>query len=128
MQQEVERPFVDGGADLVRHVGSEGIGRLRREPRLVRSPPMTRVFSGIQPTGEMHLGNYLGAVRQWVDAQDGNDALYCVVDLHAMTVPYDPAEPRRPRPAGPRRSCSPPASTRTAARCSSRATCPRTPS
>jgi tryptophanyl-tRNA synthetase len=53
---------------------------------------MARVFSGIQPTGEMHLGNYLGAVRHWVAAQDVDDAVYCVVDLHAMTLPYDPAE------------------------------------
>ena len=53
---------------------------------------MARVFSGIQPTGDMHLGNYLGAVRQWVTDQDTHDALYCVVDLHAMTLPYDPAE------------------------------------
>ncbi len=52
---------------------------------------MARVFSGIQPTGEMHLGNYLGAVRQWVPAQDEHDALYCVVDLHAITMPYDAA-------------------------------------
>ena len=51
---------------------------------------MARVFSGIQPTGEMHLGNYLGAVRHWVADQDAHDAIYCVVDLHAMTVPYDP--------------------------------------
>lgn len=56
---------------------------------------MTRVFSGIQPTGEMHLGNYLGAVRRWVaetpvDPADRAEALYCVVDLHAMTVSYDP--------------------------------------
>jgi tryptophanyl-tRNA synthetase len=50
-----------------------------------------RVFSGIQPTGEVHLGNYLGAVRRWVDDQDAYDALYCVVDLHALTVPQDPA-------------------------------------
>jgi tryptophanyl-tRNA synthetase len=50
---------------------------------------MARVFSGIQPTGEMHLGNYLGAVRQWVDAQGDNDAVYCVVDLHAITMPFD---------------------------------------
>jgi len=50
-----------------------------------------RVFSGIQPTGEMHLGNYLGAVRHWVADQDEHDALLCVVDLHAMTTPYDPA-------------------------------------
>ena len=55
---------------------------------------MTRVFSGIKPTGEMHLGNYVGAVRRWVDDQERADAIYCVVDLHAMTVPYDPAELR----------------------------------
>jgi tryptophanyl-tRNA synthetase len=53
---------------------------------------MTRVFSGIQPTGEMHLGNYLGAVRHWVADQDEHESLLCVVDLHAMTTPYDPAE------------------------------------
>lgn len=51
---------------------------------------MARVFSGIQPTGDMHLGNYLGAVRQWVADQDTHDALYCVVDLHAITLPHDP--------------------------------------
>ncbi len=61
---------------------------------------MARVFSGIKPTGEMHLGNYLGAVRRWVDDQPAagsdaatnHDAVFCVVDLHAMTLPYDPAE------------------------------------
>jgi tryptophanyl-tRNA synthetase len=53
---------------------------------------MPRVFSGIQPTGEMHLGNYLGAVRRWAADQDRQDAIYCVVDLHAMTVPYSPAK------------------------------------
>jgi tryptophanyl-tRNA synthetase len=57
---------------------------------------MPRVFSGIQPSGEMHLGNYLGAVRHWVAAQPSaadaaDQVLYCVVDLHAMTVPYDPS-------------------------------------
>lgn len=50
------------------------------------------VFSGIQPTGFAHLGNYLGALRWWVDFQDRYDAYYCVVDLHALTVPGDPAE------------------------------------
>ena len=50
-----------------------------------------RVFSGIQPTADsFHLGNYLGAVKQWVDLQETSDAIYCVVDLHAITVPYDP--------------------------------------
>jgi tryptophanyl-tRNA synthetase len=56
---------------------------------------VTRVLSGIKPTGEIHLGNYLGAVRHWVAAQDDaatpDEALYCVVDLHAVTVPWDPA-------------------------------------
>jgi tryptophanyl-tRNA synthetase len=50
-----------------------------------------RILSGIQPTGDMHLGNYVGAVRQWVDLQKEFDAFYCVVDLHAITLPYDPA-------------------------------------
>ena len=55
-----------------------------------------RAFSGIQPTADsFHLGNYLGAVRQWVTLQDTHDALYCVVDLHAITVPQDPALLRR---------------------------------
>src|SRR5687767_3498851 len=53
---------------------------------------MPRVFSGIQPSGEMHLGNYLGAVRRWVAEQDDHDAIYCVVDLHAITVAYEPAD------------------------------------
>ncbi|MFC0041389.1 tryptophan--tRNA ligase [Actinomadura rayongensis] len=51
-----------------------------------------RVFSGIQPTADsFHLGNYLGALRQWVALQDSHDAFYCVVDLHAITVEHDPA-------------------------------------
>jgi tryptophanyl-tRNA synthetase len=55
-----------------------------------------RVLSGIQPTADsFHLGNYLGAVRQWVALQDTHDAFYCVVDLHAITVSWDPAELRR---------------------------------
>src|SRR4051794_19603289 len=54
-----------------------------------------RIFSGIQPTGQKHLGNYIGAIRQYVDGQDrGDPAIYCVVDLHAITVPYDPKELR----------------------------------
>jgi tryptophanyl-tRNA synthetase len=55
---------------------------------------VTRIFSGIQPTGRKHLGNYIGAIRQYVDGQDRGEAIYCVVDLHALTVPYDPAELR----------------------------------
>jgi tryptophanyl-tRNA synthetase len=54
-----------------------------------------RIFSGIQPTGSKHLGNYIGAIRQYVDGQGrGDPAIYCIVDLHATTVPYDPAELR----------------------------------
>lgn len=57
---------------------------------------MKRVLSGIQPTAEsLHLGNYLGAVKQWVNLQDENDAFYCIVDLHALTVETDPAILRR---------------------------------
>ncbi len=54
---------------------------------------MARVFSGIQPTGELHLGNYLGAVRRWA-AEADPDAVFCIVDLHALTIPKDPAELR----------------------------------
>ncbi len=53
-----------------------------------------RLFSGIQPTGEVHLGNYIGALRNWVSMQDEYEAIYCIVDLHAITVPQDPAELR----------------------------------
>src|SRR5215216_708036 len=56
-----------------------------------------RIFSGIQPTGRKHLGNYIGAIRQYVEGQDraGDDeAIYCIVDLHAVSVAYDPAELR----------------------------------
>jgi tryptophanyl-tRNA synthetase len=53
--------------------------------------PCVRIFSGIQPTGRKHLGNYIGAIVQWVAGQDRGDALYCLVDLHALTVPYEPA-------------------------------------
>ena len=50
-----------------------------------------RVLSGVQPTGALHLGNWLGAIRNWVDLQDSHDTFFCVVDLHAITVPHDPA-------------------------------------
>jgi tryptophanyl-tRNA synthetase len=57
---------------------------------------MTRIFSGIKPTGHLTLGNYLGAVRRWVKTdQHRADALFCVVDLHALTVDHDPARVRR---------------------------------
>jgi tryptophanyl-tRNA synthetase len=51
-----------------------------------------RIFSGIQPTGAKHLGNYIGAIRQYVESQDrGDPAIFCIVNLHALTVPWDPA-------------------------------------
>ncbi len=50
-----------------------------------------RIFSGIQPTGRKHLGNYIGALVQWVALQERGEAIYCLVDLHAMSVPYEPA-------------------------------------
>jgi tryptophanyl-tRNA synthetase len=53
-----------------------------------------RIFSGIQPTGRKHLGNYIGAIRQYVEGQDRGEAIYCIVDLHAISVPYEPAELR----------------------------------
>lgn len=49
-----------------------------------------RVFSGIQPTGDIHIGNYLGAIKQWIELQEKNECIFCIVDLHALTVPYDP--------------------------------------
>ena len=56
-----------------------------------------RVFSGMQPTGDPHVGNVIGALSNWVRLQDEYDTIYCVVDLHAMTAPYDPANLRRER-------------------------------
>lgn len=53
---------------------------------------MGRVLSGVQPTGNLHLGNYLGAIRHWVTMQEQHECLYCIVDLHAITVPQNPEE------------------------------------
>src|SRR5690606_19955525 len=50
---------------------------------------MSRVFSGIQPTGVVHIGNYVGAIRNWVRLQDEMESFYCIVDYHSMTIPYD---------------------------------------
>jgi tryptophanyl-tRNA synthetase len=55
-------------------------------------PPIKRVVSGIQPTGSLHLGNYLGAIRNWVAMQDEAEALYFLADMHAISMPYNPAE------------------------------------
>ncbi|HEY1799187.1 MAG TPA: tryptophan--tRNA ligase [Stellaceae bacterium] len=56
---------------------------------------MNRIFSGIQPTGNLHLGNYLGAIRNWVALQYDYECIFCIVDLHALTVPQDPDELRK---------------------------------
>lgn len=61
-------------------------------PSDVSSDRRLRIFSGIQPTGSTHLGNYLGALRNWEKLQDDNDAIYCIVDLHALTTPREPGE------------------------------------
>ena len=51
---------------------------------------MKRVFSGVQPTGNIHIGNYLGALKQFVELQEHNECIYCIVDLHSITMPQDP--------------------------------------
>jgi tryptophanyl-tRNA synthetase len=56
---------------------------------------MNRIFSGVQPTGNLHLGNYLGAIRNWVALQRDYDCIFCIVDLHALTLPQDPDELRK---------------------------------
>ena len=56
---------------------------------------MNRIFSGVQPTGNLHLGNYLGAIRNWVALQNDYECIFCIVDLHAITLPQDPEELRR---------------------------------
>src|SRR5690606_7320696 len=76
-----------------------GLRPMRRDARLPEEPQsMTltrpRVFSGIQPSGNLHLGNYLGAIKRFVPMQEANDCIYCIVDLHAITVWQDPNELR----------------------------------
>lgn len=56
------------------------------------APARVRVFSGIQPTGVIHIGNYVGAIRQWAELQRDFESYFCIVDLHAITVPYEPSE------------------------------------
>jgi tryptophanyl-tRNA synthetase len=58
-------------------------------------PTRPRAFSGIQPSGAVHLGNYLGAIRNWVDLQDTTDGIYCIVDLHALSQPHPPGTIRQ---------------------------------
>ena len=85
-----------------------------------------RILSGIQPTGDLHLGNYLGAVRQWVANQDERENFLCIVDLHAITVPFEPDALR----SGTRKLAAdslPAVSTRSVQLSSSRATSGRMP-
>jgi tryptophanyl-tRNA synthetase len=70
-------------------------GGAPQPPKRSNSLPPVRIFSGIQPTGTKHLGNYIGAILQYVAGLDRGEALYCIVDLHATTVAYDPADLRR---------------------------------
>src|SRR5688572_5946932 len=58
---------------------------------------MSRIFSGIQPSGELHVGNYLGAVRNWVALQHQYESFFCIVDYHAITVAYEPSDLRARR-------------------------------
>ncbi|MGH7664109.1 MAG: tryptophan--tRNA ligase [Gemmatimonadaceae bacterium] len=58
---------------------------------------MPRIFSGIQPSGELHIGNYLGAVKNWIELQHRYESFFCIVDYHAITVPYEPAALRERR-------------------------------
>jgi len=65
------------------------------EEHPIRTVMKQRIFSGIQPSGDLHIGNYLGAIRQWVGLQDEYESIFCVVDLHAITVPQDPETLRK---------------------------------
>ena len=69
---------------------------------------MARVFSGIQPTGDLHLGNLLGAVTNWVADLDDDDAIFCIVDLHALTDPQGSGRALGPRPSSWPSCSSPP--------------------
>jgi len=72
-----------------------GIRIIRAFFTRIRQPSMTqgksRVFSGIQPSGELHIGNYLGAIQNWVALTEEYECIYCIVDLHAVTIPYEPS-------------------------------------
>ena len=102
------------------------VGRAPRRPHLPWRP-MARVLSGVQPSGDLHLGNYLGAVRNWVAHQHDHDAFYCIVDLHALTFDIEPDGARATRTLdGGRPRSWRRASTPRSAPSSSRATCPST--
>jgi tryptophanyl-tRNA synthetase len=74
---------------------SSGAEVSTEEGKTEEPPRIKRVLSGVQPTGTLHLGNYLGAIRQWVAYQEEYDNFFCVVDLHAITAPHDPKKLRQ---------------------------------
>src|SRR5947207_2052789 len=87
------RKQVEGGI-VVMTVGMNSevkpeLAQLHAHPQVKK-----RVFSGVQPTGNIHLGNYLGAIRNWVETQADYDNIFCIVNLHALTMPIDPQELR----------------------------------
>ena len=84
-----------GDRRLARAYGDDCAGnRLDPAPTSAITRAMNRIFSGVQPTGNLHLGNYLGAIRNWVALQNDYECIFCIVDLHALTLPQDPAELR----------------------------------
>ena len=87
-----------------------------------------RVLSGIQPSGALHIGNYFGAIRQYIALQEGNDAFYFVADYHALTSVRDAAQAPAVRLRRARRPALAGARPRDGPRCSSSRTCPRRPS
>jgi len=84
----------DGATDAGAASGSASAAAAAATAAAAAGEKKLRVLSGVQPTGSVHLGNYFGAIRQWVDLQETHDPLYCVVDLHAITMPHDPQELR----------------------------------
>lgn len=78
-------------------IENSSLGKIPLKIFSISKPPTEskRIFSGIQPTGDLHIGNYLGAVKRWVDLQNSNnDVTFCIVDLHSITVPQVPSELR----------------------------------
>ncbi len=91
------RPYVSAGTRSVFEAITVRCGTIPGLSEEMKVSDKKTVFSGIQPTGDIHIGNYLGALRNWVKLQESYDAIYCVVDLHAITVPYDPVALHRSR-------------------------------
>jgi tryptophanyl-tRNA synthetase len=89
-----EKRFFIGSPAITLEVMSTMIGQdTAQEVGSTHAPPVKkRTFSGIQPSGNIHLGNYLGAIRNWVQTQADYDNVFCIVDLHAITLPIDPQE------------------------------------